>query len=190
MAYFPMFIDLTGANCLVIGDSDVVLRRSDSLLEFGAKVKVLTKDEFTPADLQGKRMVVVDTDDDEINTQISMMCKDAGIPVNIVGKPAMGTFSFPTYLKEQDLVGAFTSSGKSPALTKFLANKERETLTPKLGELNEMLGKWKQPIEELFPLKASQNSAFEQLIDYALCYDGIPTDEEIEELLGAISMTL
>ena len=190
MAFFPMFIDITGAKCLVIGDTDAVLRRSDALLDFGAKVKVITKDEFTPADLQGCKIVLVDTDDEEINLQISMLCKDAGIAVNIVGKPNLGTFSFPSYLKEGNLVGAFSSSGHSNALAKFLANKEKEVLTPKLGELNEMLGKWKQPIEELFPMKSAQNSAFEQLIDYALCYDGIPTDEEVEELLMSISMIL
>ncbi|SHI77854.1 precorrin-2 dehydrogenase/sirohydrochlorin ferrochelatase family protein [Pseudobutyrivibrio xylanivorans] len=190
MAFFPMFIDITGAKCLVIGSTDAVLRRSDALLDFGAKVMVKTKDEFTPGDIQGCKMVLVDTDDEEINLQISMMCKDAGIPVNIVGHPNLGTFSFPAYLREGNLVGAFSSSGHSTALAKFLVNKEKEVLTPKLGELNEMLGKWKQPIEELFPQKSAQNSAFEQLIDYALCYDGIPTDEEVEELLGAISMTL
>lgn len=190
MAFFPMFIDITGAKCLVIGDTDAVLRRSDALLDFGAKVKVITKDEFTPADLQGCKIVLVDTDDEEINLQISMLCKDAGIAVNIVGKPNLGTFSFPSYLKEGNLVGAFSSSGHSNALAIFLANKEKEVLTPKLGELNEMLGKWKQPIEELFPMKSAQNSAFEQLIDYALCYDGTPTDEEVEELLISISMTL
>ena len=190
MAYFPMFVDLTGAKCLVIGSSDAVLKRSDSLLEFGAKVKVKTKDEFTPSDLEGCKVVLVDTDDEEINHQISMLCQDKNIAVNIVGKPDLGTFSFPSYVREGNLVGAFSSSGHSSALAKFLANKEKEVLTPKLGELNEMLGKWKQPIEELFPMKAAQNSAFEQLIDYALCYNGIPTDEEVEELLGAISMSL
>ena len=47
-----------------------------------------------------------------------------------------------------------------------------------------------EPINDLFPRESSRNSAFEQLIDYALCYDGIPSDEEVEELLGAISMSL
>ncbi len=190
MAFFPMFIDITGAKCLAIGSSDAVLKRSDALLDFGAKVKVITKDEFTPDCIQGCKIVLVDTDDEEINLQISMLCKDAGIPVNIVGQPHLGTFSFPSYVREGNLVGAFSSSGHSNALAKFLANKEKEVLTPKLGDLNEMLGRWKQPIEELFPMKSAQNSAFEQLIDYALCYDGTPTDEEVEELLMSISMTL
>ena len=175
---------------MVIGSSDAILKRSDALLDFGAKVKVITKEEFTPDCIQGCKIVLVDTDDEEINLQISMLCKDAGIAVNIVGKPNLGTFSFPSYLREGNLVGAFSSSGNSNALAKFLTNKEREVLTPKLGELNEMLGRWRQPIVELFPLEESRKSAFEQLIDYALCYDGIPTDEEVEELLMSISMTL
>jgi uroporphyrin-III C-methyltransferase/precorrin-2 dehydrogenase/sirohydrochlorin ferrochelatase/precorrin-2 dehydrogenase/sirohydrochlorin ferrochelatase len=150
----------------------------------------LEQRDFTPLDLQEKKLVVAASGDGEMDEQIAMMCKEGNIPVHIQGNDAKSSFTFPSYLREQNLVGAFSSGGNSTALAQFLRNKEQEVLTPKLGELNEMLGKWKQPIIELFPLESSQNSAFEQLIDYALCYDGIPSDEEVEELLGAISMTL
>ncbi len=210
MAFFPMFIDLSDSNCLVVGGGKEALKKVNVLLDFGARVHVIAKEvgmelaalseetdhllleqrEFTPFDLQDRTLVVAATNDDKLNSQISTRCKQAPIPVNIVGKDELSTFIFPSYLKEQNLVGAFCSSGNSHALTQFLRNKEKEVLTPKLGELNEMLGRWKQPITELFPLEESRRSAFEQLIDYALCYDGIPTDEEVEELLGSISMTL
>lgn len=210
MAYFPMFIDLTDANCLVIGGGKVAYQKVKVLLDFGAKVQVVAKEisldlaalseetdhllldqrEFTPLDLQDRKLVVAATSDDELNAQVSMMCKEGGIPVNVVDDKEKCSFIFPSYVKEQNLVGAFSSGGNSPALTQYLRNREKEVLTPRLGELNEMLGRWRQPIVELFPLEESRKSAFEQLIDYALCYDGIPTDEEVEELLGAISMTL
>ena len=210
MAYFPMFVDLTDSNCLIIGGGKVAYQKVKVLLDFGANVHVIAKEisldlaalseetnhllleqrEFTPLDLQERKLVVAATSDDELNGQISMMCKEGGIPVNVVDDKDKCSFIFPSYIKEQNLVGAFSSSGNSPALTQYLRNKEKEVLTPKLGELNEMLGRWRQPITELFPLAESRKSAFEQLIDYALCYDGIPTDEEVEELLGAISMTL
>lgn len=210
MAYFPMFVDLTDANCLIVGGGDVALRKVNVLLDFGAKVHLVAKEismeiaalsqetdhllleqrEFTPLDLQGRALVVAATSDEELNASISMMCKEGNIPVNIVDDKEKCSFIFPSYIKEQNLVGAFSSGGNSPALTQYLRNKEKEVLTPRLGELNEMLGRWRQPIVELFPLEESRKSAFEQLIDYALCYDGIPTDEEVEELLGAISMTL
>ncbi|QFJ54564.1 precorrin-2 dehydrogenase/sirohydrochlorin ferrochelatase family protein [Pseudobutyrivibrio xylanivorans] len=210
MAYFPMFVDLTDSNCLVIGGGEVALRKVNVLLDFGAKVHVIAKEigmglaalseetdhlvleqrDFTPFDLQDRKLVVSATDDSELNAQVSAMCKEGKIPVNVVDNQALCTFIFPSYLKEQNLVGAFCSSGNSPSLTQFLRNKEKEVLTPKLGELNEMLGRWRQPIMELFPDEAPRRSAFEQLIDYALCYDGVPTDEEVEELLMSISMTL
>ncbi|PHU34592.1 precorrin-2 dehydrogenase/sirohydrochlorin ferrochelatase family protein [Pseudobutyrivibrio ruminis] len=210
MAYFPMFVDLTDANCLVVGGGSVAIRKVNVLLDFGAKVHVIAKEismdlaalseetdhllleqrEFTPFDLQDRKLVIVATSDNELNGQIYMMCSEGGIPVNVVDDQEKCSFIFPSYIKEQNLVGAFSSGGNSPALTQYLKNKEKEILTPRLGELNEVLGRWRQPIKELFPLESSRKSAFEQLIDYALCYDGIPTDEEIEELLGAISMTL
>ena len=210
MAYFPMFVDLTDANCLVVGGGSVALRKVNVLLDFGAKVHVIAKEismdlaalseetdhllleqrEFTPFDLQDRKLVIVATSDNELNGQIYMMCSEGGIPVNVVDDQEKCSFIFPSYIKEQNLVGAFSSGGNSPALTQYLRSKEKEILTPRLGELNEVLGRWRQPIKELFPLESSRKSAFEQLIDYALCYDGIPTDEEIEELLGAISMTL
>ena len=210
MAYFPMFVDLTNSNCLVVGGGEVALRKVNVLLDFGAKVHVIAKAisielvalseetdhlileqrEFTPFDLQDRKLVVVATSDEELNGQIAMMCNEGNIPVNVVDDQEKCSFIFPSYLKEQNLVGAFSSGGNSPALTQYLRNKEKEVLTPRMGELNQMLGRWRQPIKELFPLEESRKSAFEQLIDYALCYDGIPTDEEVEELLGAISMTL
>ncbi len=210
MAYFPMFVDLTDANCLVIGGGEVALRKVQVLLDFGAKVHVIAKEismelaalseetdhllleqrEFTPFDLQDRKLVVVATNDSKLNSMVSVMCNEGNIPVNVVDKKELCSFIFPSYIKEQNLVGAFSSGGNSPALTQYLRNREKEVLTPRLGELNEMLGRWRQPITELFPLESSRKSAFEQLIDYALCYEGIPSDEEVEELLGAISMTL
>ena len=170
MAYFPMFVDLTDSNCLVVGGGSVALRKVNVLLDFGARVHVIAREismelaalseetdhllleqrEFEIYDLQDRRLVVAATSDNELNQQISSICKEGNIPVNVVDCPELCTFIFPSYLKEKNLVGAFSSSGNSPALTQFLRNKEKEVLTPKLGELNEMLGRWREPIFELF----------------------------------------
>ena len=34
MAYFPMFVDITDTNCLVVGGGDVALRKVNVLLDF------------------------------------------------------------------------------------------------------------------------------------------------------------
>ena len=83
MAYFPMFVDITESNCLVVGGGDVALRKVNVLLDFGARVHVIAKEismelaalseetdhllleqrEFTPLDLQERKLVVVATND-------------------------------------------------------------------------------------------------------------------------------
>ena len=142
MAYFPMFVDLTDANCLVVGGGSVALRKVNVLLDFGAKVHVIAKEismdlaalsekmdhllleqrEFTPFDLQDRKLVIVATSDNELNGQIYMMCSEGGIPVNVVDDQEKCSFIFPSYIKEQNLVGAFSSGGNSPALTQYLKN--------------------------------------------------------------------
>jgi uroporphyrin-III C-methyltransferase/precorrin-2 dehydrogenase/sirohydrochlorin ferrochelatase/precorrin-2 dehydrogenase/sirohydrochlorin ferrochelatase len=34
MAYFPMFVDITDTNCLVVGGGEVALRKVKVLLDF------------------------------------------------------------------------------------------------------------------------------------------------------------
>lgn len=41
MAYFPMFVDLAGKSCLIVGGGSVAARKARTLLEFGAAVKVV-----------------------------------------------------------------------------------------------------------------------------------------------------
>ena len=48
MAYFPMFVDLTDSNCLVVGGGSVALRKVNVLLDFGAKVHVIAREISIP----------------------------------------------------------------------------------------------------------------------------------------------
>ena len=43
MAYFPMFLDIEGKHCLVVGGGKVALRKVQVLLDFGAHVTVVAQ---------------------------------------------------------------------------------------------------------------------------------------------------
>lgn len=43
MAYFPMFLDIEGKHCLVVGGGKVALRKAQVLLDFGAHVTVVAQ---------------------------------------------------------------------------------------------------------------------------------------------------
>ena len=199
MAYFPMFVNLTDSKCLVVGGGNVAYRKIKVLLDFEAYVYVVAKDineiralaksvdrifleerEFSPTDLKDKTLVVAATSDNTLNSQISSLCKTEKIPVNVVDCSQLGSFIFPSYLKEQNLVGAFSSSGNSPVLTQMLRDHEKKLLTPKLGEINEQLGKLRPQLIEKFSIEADRKQVIKQLIDFALTADEFPTDKEFQ----------
>ena len=43
MAYFPMFLDIEGKHCLVVGGGKVALRKVQVLLDFGVHVTVVAQ---------------------------------------------------------------------------------------------------------------------------------------------------
>lgn len=203
MAYFPMFINLTDSDCLIVGGGKVAYRKIKVLLDFGARIHVVAKDintdvkllsqevdclfteqrEFRPSDLDNKSLVVAATTDYSLNSQIASLCNDAKIPINVVDCSQLCTFIFPSYIKEQNLVGAFSSSGNSPVITQLLRDQAKEILIPKLGEINELLGQWRSRLIEQYPSEAERKKAIRHLIDFALSYDGIPSDEQVEKEL-------
>ena len=44
MAYFPMFVDMTERDCLIVGGGNVAYRKVIVMLDFGAKVTVVAED--------------------------------------------------------------------------------------------------------------------------------------------------
>ena len=41
MAYFPMFLDIKGADCLIVGGGQVAFRKVNVLKDFGARLFVV-----------------------------------------------------------------------------------------------------------------------------------------------------
>lgn len=204
MAYFPMFIDLTNQDCLIIGGGEVAYRKVKALLDFDAKVTVITKKvsqkisaiadsdnrvfieerQFEESDLQGRRLVVVATDDNDFNRFVSDKCNEANIPVNVVDDQEKCSFIFSSYVKEGDLVGAFSSSGKSPVITQYLRDKVKEVLTPKLGDINDFMGEIRRDVIEAIPEEANRKDVFKKILEYALRSDELPKPEELDSFLN------
>ena len=196
MAYFPMFIDITGQNCLVVGGGKVALRKVQVLQDFGAIITVVATDicaeiraiaavndavflwdrDFEKHDIEGKMLVVAATDNETVNQRISSLCKAANIPVNVVDDKEKCSFIFPSYIREKNLVGAFSSSGNSPVLATFMKRKMSDILTSQMGELNEILGKRRPEIINKYPDEKERKAVYEKIIEQTLSTGRIPDD--------------
>lgn len=199
MAYFPMFVDMTERECLIVGGGNVAYRKVMVMLDFGAKVTVVAEDicdelrkltiddiankenritfikrRFERKDCDGMEMVIAATDDNALNHEIAEYCKAKGIMVNAVDEKADCSFIFPSYIKEKNLVAAFSSSGNSPVLTQYLKGKEKEILTPFLGELNEYMGQIREKVITEYDTEAERKRVFKEILCAAIDNGRIP----------------
>ena len=209
MAYFPMFVDMTERECLIVGGGNVAYRKVSVMLDFGAKVTVVAEDicdelrkltiddiasedktgsytankenritfikrRFERKDCDGMEMVIAATDDSALNHEIAEYCKAKDIMVNAVDQKADCSFIFPSYIKENNLVAAFSSGGNSPVLTQYLKGKEQEILTPFLGELNEYMGQIREKVIAQYDTQAERKRVFKEILCAAIDNGRIP----------------
>lgn len=149
MKYYPVFLDIKGRNCVIVGGGEVALRKAERLLDCGAKVSIISpkltteltalKDKGLIAhvaseysgDLIDKAALIIGaTDDEKTNARISQDARAKGIPVNIVDDPQKCDFILPAIAQRGDLVMAIGTGGKSPALARHL----REELEKQYGK--------------------------------------------------------
>ena len=134
----------------------------------------VVKRKFDQKDCNGMQIVIAATDDNALNHEIAEYCKSKGIMVNAVDQKADCSFIFPSYVKEKNLVAAFSSGGNSPVLTQYLKGKEQEILTPFLGELNEYMGQIRQSVLSGYDTEAERKRVFKELVCKAIDSGKLP----------------
>ena len=198
MAYFPMFVQLEGRPCLVAGGGRVALRKARALRDFGALVTVVAdkiledikrmegvvwrEGHFCPADLKGQALVVAAMDDKEENHRVSVLCRERRIPVNAVDQIEDCGFIFPAYVKQGEVVAAFSSGGQSPAVAQYLKGRIEPEMTETLGELAAQLGKARERVKRMEPAEV-RKGVYEEILRRGLEFGRALSREELEEIL-------
>lgn len=199
MSYFPMFVELKGKNCLVAGGGKVALRKVNVLKEFGAQIQVIapeilpeiqkiegvicTKRCLEQKDLEERELVIAATDHAEQNHRISQFCKKHRIFVNAVDQPEDCSFIFPAYLKEGEVVAAFSSGGQSPVITQYLKAQVHPIVTSYLGEMASCLGALRQRVKQCTESEEARKKIYQEILQLGLERDTIPSEEEIEKII-------
>ncbi len=145
-SYYPVFLDIAGKKCVVVGGGEVALRKVNTLLDNGANVEVIspelcpelaakgqinvTKRAYQPGDLTGAFLAIVATDNRETNHQIAREGRSRGVLVNVVDDAEYSDFILPSLVQRGDIAIAISTAGKSPAL----ARKLRTRLEKEYGE--------------------------------------------------------
>jgi uroporphyrin-III C-methyltransferase/precorrin-2 dehydrogenase/sirohydrochlorin ferrochelatase len=152
LAGLPVFLALEGKRALLAGGTQAAAWKAELLSAAGARVDVYAEDlcedmtvlasEATPgsvalnrrrwssADLTGAAVAVGAFDDDEDAKRFCEAARAAGVPVNVIDKPAFCDFSFGAIVNRSPLVIGISTDGAAPVFAQAIRAK-LEALLPK-----------------------------------------------------------
>ena len=142
--FYPVFLNLTGRRCVIIGGGQIAEGKISKLLDSGAKIIVISPDatpgirnfvetghielvlrKYQPGDLQGAFLVIAATNDRVVNQEIFDEAETLGVLLNAVDDMPRCSFIAPSIVERGPVTIAISTGGASPAL----ARKLRETLS-------------------------------------------------------------
>ena len=143
---FPLYINLSGNNCVILGGGRFAASRTVALLKFEAKVTVISPTlckelqeldksgairyiprRYCRGDCTSAYLCVAATDTESVNIAISDECKAKGIPVNLSKPAAFGTFTFPSIILS-DTVSISLSGNENPDVISSLCKQIEQEL--------------------------------------------------------------
>jgi len=148
LAYFPAFIKLDHRKILLVGGGHIAGEKLEKLLDFTADITIVAPDiseavettarthgltirrrPYRPEDLEGVFVAIVAVDDLALQKEIYDACQSRHTLCNSVDSVDYCDFIFPSYTKKGALTVAFSTSGISPSVAKYL-RRAIETVIP------------------------------------------------------------
>ena len=137
-AYYPVFLDVRGRRCVVVGGGDIGEEKALRLLGCGAAVVVIAPEVarrvldhaeagrlswirrgYRRGDLEGAFIAIVaDTSDRSVNAEASEEAMSRNVPLNVVDVPGLCTWIAPAVAERGEVSIAISTGGASPALAR------------------------------------------------------------------------
>ncbi len=177
MDFLPVFLDVRGQRCLVVGGGDAAARKSALLLRSGASVTVQARElcaafdadlavgrvtqragEFRDEELAGFVLVIAASGDDTVNRAVAAAARARHIPVNVVDVPELCSFIVPSIVDRDPLIVAVSSGGNSPVLARLLRARLESFIPAGYGRLAALVGAFRERVKQ--HVKAQERRRF------------------------------
>lgn len=159
MGYYPVFLDLRGRSCVVIGGGEEAERKALGLVEAGAHVTVICPEKsvafedmsakgqitfhqrrYIHGDLAGVFLALsATTDDRRLSEEIAREAQVEKVLLNVVDVTNLCTWIFPAIVRRGEVTIAISTNGGSPAMARFLRSELDESLPKEYGMLAAIL---------------------------------------------------
>jgi uroporphyrin-III C-methyltransferase/precorrin-2 dehydrogenase/sirohydrochlorin ferrochelatase len=181
MRFLPLFFDLGKGPVILVGTGKEALAKLRILKAAGAQVRwyVLAREDVDDGDAQDVDLriglpaeedflgviALVASAGTEFDEQLAARARAMNVPVNIVDRPDLSTFIFPSIVDRGDVVVAIGTGGTSPVLARRLREKIEQLLPERIGEFAGLMGRYREPLNALRHRGFSTRHFWERVID-------------------------
>ena len=199
MGYFPFFIQLQDAPGLIVGGGTVALRKAEKLLPYGPSLTVVAPEigpelaalpglaleyrPFRPEDVEGMAFVIAAAGDRELNHRVARLCREKGVPVNVVDDREACSFLFPALVKRGELSVGISTGGSSPTAAIWLKEQIAALLPQGLEDILTWLEEQRPLLKARWPEERVRARGFSALFSACLAAGRPLTGAEREQCL-------
>jgi uroporphyrin-III C-methyltransferase / precorrin-2 dehydrogenase / sirohydrochlorin ferrochelatase len=196
LARLPIFLDLDGKRALVAGNGAPVAWKAELLAAAGADVAVLTEHpceelralaaeaprasvilrerEWRAGDFAGAAVAVGGFENDADAECFAAAARTAGVPVNVIDRPAHCEFSFGAIVNRSPLVIGISTDGAAPVFAQAIRAKLEAMIPRGFACWAEAARRWRERVQ-LAVLSSAARRRFWQL--FAACAMNHPAHE-------------
>jgi uroporphyrin-III C-methyltransferase/precorrin-2 dehydrogenase/sirohydrochlorin ferrochelatase len=166
MKYFPVFLDGSKINAMVIGGGDVAARKIELLLKTTTNITIMAenvtdgverlinenklswlKHNYQAGLLTKITLVIAATDNTDVNEQVYHEAVEFNILANVVDQPALCTYITPAIIDRSPMIIALSSSGSAPILIRMLREQIEKILPQGYGRLADFSLKFRDHVK-------------------------------------------
>lgn len=183
---YPVFFKLEQLQLLLVGAGNVGLEKLHSLLANSPEANItivapIIKEEvrklvwrhpsctiiqrpFEEADLIGKDLLVLATDNRTLHEEIRVLAKEKGILINVADTPELCDFYLGSIVQKGSLKIAISTNGKSPTFAKRIKEALNDALPGELDEVIENLHQVRNKLKGDFEYKVKKMNSITKVL--------------------------
>ena len=205
LARLPVFFALAGKRAVVAGGNAAAAWKIELLSAAGAHVDVYATDpsdevvtaaeaadvtlhrrEINGEDFAGAALAIGAFEDEAPAADFSMRARAAGVPVNVVDRPALSDFSFGTIVNRSPLVVGISTDGAAPVFAQAIRAKIEAMIPLGFARWAQAARGWRDAVKSSGLTFGGRRRFWQLFTGHAVANPGRePDTQDFDDLLGA-----
>ena len=209
LARLPVFLALDGKRAVLAGGSAAAAWKAELLSAAGARVDVYTAEvsddmaaivaepprgavtvharAWTPGDLAGAAVAIGAFDDGDAASAFAAVARAAGVPVNVVDRPAFCDFAFGAIVNRSPLVIGISTDGAAPVFAQAIRAKLEAMLPQGFAAWAAAAQRWRAAVKTSGLPFAGRRKFWQLFTAHAVTHaDAAPSDADFERFIAEV----